>query len=150
MVFTFAEGERMFDLPVKSLMEPKKLIMVSKETTVSEAAGLMASKNAGAVLVIDNQQLVGIFTERDAVFRVLAMGKDAVSTQLRDVMTAAPSTVAGSTSYGHALLLMHEKGFRHVPVVDGDRVIGIVASRNAMDPQLEEFVSEARRREHYR
>jgi CBS domain-containing protein len=150
MTLTFAEGERMFDLPVKSLMEPKKLIMVSKETTVSEAAGLMASKNAGAVLVIDNQQLVGIFTERDAVFRVLAMGKDAVSTQLRDVMTAAPSTVAGSTSYGHALLLMHEKGFRHVPVVDGDRVIGIVASRNAMDPQLEEFVSEARRREHYR
>lgn len=150
MAFTFAEGERMFDLPVKSLMEPKKLIMVSKDTTVSEAAGLMASKNTGAVLVIDNQQLVGIFTERDAVFRVLAMGKDAVSTQLSDVMTTTPSTVAGSTSYGHALLLMHEKGFRHVPVVDGERVIGIVASRNAMDPQLEEFVSEARRREHYR
>ena len=140
----------MFDLPVKSLMEPKKLILVSQETTVSEAAGLMASKNTGAVLVINNKQLVGIFTERDAVFRVLAMGKDAVTTQLRDVMTAPPATVAPGTSYGHALLLMHEKGFRHVPVVAGDRVVGIVASRNAMDPQLEEFVSEARRREHYR
>ncbi len=150
MTSTFAGGLRMFDLPVKSLMEPKKLILVSQETTVSEAAGLMASKNTGAVLVINNKQLVGIFTERDAVFRVLAMGKDAVKTQLCDVMTAAPSTVAPGTSYGHALLLMHEKGFRHVPVVDGDRVVGIVASRNAMDPQLEEFVSEARRREHYR
>jgi CBS domain-containing protein len=150
MIPTFAEGERMFDLPVKSLMESKKLIMVSPQTTVSEAAGLMASKNTGAVLVIDNQQLVGIFTERDAVFRVLAKGQDAVTTQLRDVMTAAPSTVAAGTSYGHALLLMHEKGFRHVPVVDGDRVVGIVASRNAMDPQLEDFVSEARRREHDR
>jgi CBS domain-containing protein len=150
MIHTFAEGERMFDQPVKSLMEPKKLIMVSQDTTVSEAAGLMASKNTGAVLVIDNQQLVGIFTERDAVFRVLALGKDAVTTQLRDVMTTSPSTVAGGTSYGHALLLMYEKGFRHVPVVDGDRVLGIVAARNAMDPHLEEFVSEARRREHYR
>ncbi len=150
MAFTIAEGERMFDLPVKSLMESKKLIMVSPETTVSEAAGLMASKNTGAVLVIDNQQLVGIFTERDAVFRVLAKGQDAITTQLRDVMTVEPSTVAAGTSYGHALLLMHEKGFRHVPVIDGDRVVGIVASRNAMDPQLEEFVSEARRREHYR
>ncbi len=140
----------MFDLPVKSLMEPNKLIMVSPETTVSEAAGLMASKNTGAVLVIDNKQLVGIFTERDVVFRVLAKGQDAVTTRLRDVMTAAPATLAPGTSYGHALLLMQENGFRHVPVVDGDRVLGIIAARNAMDPQLEEFVSEARRREHYR
>jgi CBS domain-containing protein len=140
----------MFDLPVKSLMEPKKLIMVPSETTVSEAAALMASKNTGAVLVIDDKQLIGIFTERDAVFRVLAKGRDAATTQLRDVMTTAPFTVAPGTSYGHALLLMQEKGFRHVPVVDGGRVLGIIAARNAMDPRLEEFVSEARRREHYR
>jgi CBS domain-containing protein len=65
-------------------------------------------------------------------------------------MTTAPSTLAPDTSYGHALLLMQENGFRHVPVVDGDRVLGVIAARNAMDPQLEEFVSEARRREHYR
>jgi CBS domain-containing protein len=140
----------MFDLPVKSLMESKKLIMVSSETTVSEAARLMAGKNTGVVLVVDDQQLVGIFTERDAVFRVLANGQDALTTRLREVMTTAPSTLAPDTSYGHALLLMQENGFRHVPVVDGDRVLGVIAARNAMDPQLEEFVSEARRREHYR
>jgi len=140
----------MFDLPVKSLMEPNKLIMVSPETTVSEAAGLMAGKNTGAVLVVDKQRLVGIFTERDVVFRVLAKGQDAVTTPLRDVMTSSPFTLAQGTSYGHALLLMQENGFRHVPVVDGERVVGIVTARNAMDPQLEEFVSEARRREHYR
>jgi CBS domain-containing protein len=140
----------MFDLPVKSLMESKKLIMVSSETTVSEAARLMAGKNTGVVLVVDDQQLVGIFTERDAVFRVLASGQDALTTRLGQVMTTAPSTLAPDTSYGHALLLMQENGFRHVPVVDGDRVLGVIAARNAMDPQLEEFVSEARRREHYR
>jgi len=110
----------------------------------------MAGKNTGAVLVVDKQRLVGIFTERDVVFRVLAKGQDAVTTPLRDVMTSSPFTLAQGTSYGHALLLMQENGFRHVPVVDGERVVGIVTARNAMDPQLEEFVSEARRREHYR
>jgi CBS domain-containing protein len=140
----------MLDLPIKDLMEPRKLITVSPDTTVSEAARLMASKNTGAVLVVDKQLLIGVFTERDAVFRVLAKGRDAATTPLRDVMTGSPASLSPSTSYGHALLLMQERGFRHVPVVDGDHVIGIIAARNALDPQLEEFVSEARRREHYR
>jgi CBS domain-containing protein len=120
------------------------------ETTVAEAAKRMATKNTGATLVMENDTLIGIFTERDAVFRVLAKGLDAHATLLRQVMTPNPATLAPNTTYGHALLLMHERGFRHVPVVEGSRVLGIVAARNAMDPQLEEFVSEARRREHYR
>ncbi|MBK7280166.1 cyclic nucleotide-binding/CBS domain-containing protein [Candidatus Aalborgicola defluviihabitans] len=140
----------MFDLPVKSLMEPKKLVLLAPETTVAEAAKRMATKNTGATLVMENDTLIGIFTERDAVFRVLAKGLDAHATLLRQVMTPNPATLAPNTTYGHALLLMHERGFRHVPVVEGSRVLGIVAARNAMDPQLEEFVSEARRREHYR
>jgi CBS domain-containing protein len=139
----------MFDLPIKSLMKPKKLLTAPPEMVVSEAAKLMERKNAGAVLVIENAALLGIFTERDAVFRVLAKGRDATTTPLRDVMTAAPATLSPQHSYGHALMLMQERGFRHVPVVDGGHVIGIVSARNAMDPDLEEFVSEARRREHY-
>ena len=140
----------MFDLPVKSLMEPKKLVLLAPETTVAEAAKRMATKNTGATLGMENDTLIGIFTARDAVFRVLAKGLDAHATLLRQVMTPNPATLAPNTTYGHALLLMHERGFRHVPVVEGSRVLGIVAARNAMDPQLEEFVSEARRREHYR
>jgi len=140
----------MLDLPVKSLVEPKKLILLPPETTVSEAARRMAAKNTGAVLVMENDVLIGIFTERDAVFRVLAKGQDAQTTLLREVMTPGPATVPPNTSYGHALLIMQERRFRHVPVVENGHVLGIVAARNAMDPQLEEFVSEARRREHYR
>lgn len=140
----------MLDLPVKSLVEPEKLILLAPETTVSDAAKRMASKNTGAVLVMEGDALVGIFTERDAVFRVLARGLDANTTMLREVMTPGPATVPPNTSYGHALLIMQERRFRHVPVVDNGQVRGIVAARNAMDPQLEEFVSEARRREHYR
>ena len=139
----------MFDLPIKSLMEPGKFIVVPPTTMVGEAARLMAGKDAGAVLVMDEETLVGIFTERDAVFRVLAKGRDADTTPVGTVMTKEPVTLPGGSSYGHALLLMHEKGFRHVPVLEAGRVVGVVSARTAMDPALEEFVSEERRREHY-
>jgi CBS domain-containing protein len=140
----------MFDLHVKSLLELKKLVQLSPDTTVAEASKRMAAKNTGAALVMEDDALIGIFTERDALFRVLAKGLDAQTTPLRQVMTPKPATLGPQTTYGHALLLMHERGFRHVPVVEGARVLGIISARNAMDPSLEEFVSEARRREHYR
>ena len=140
----------MFDQPIRNVMEQKKFLTASPQTTVSDAARLMASKNAGAILVLANDSLVGIFTERDVVFSVIAKGLDAKTTQLSQVMTAAPKTLGPGKSYGHALLLMQENGFRHVPVVENGRAIGIISSRNAMDPDLEEFVSDERRREHYR
>jgi CBS domain-containing protein len=65
-------------------------------------------------------------------------------------MTLEPKTLDPDKSYGHALLLMQENGFRHVPVVVAGKPIGIVSSRNALDPELEEFTSEERRREHLR
>ena len=101
-------------------------------------------------MVVQNDRLVGILTERDVVFRVIARGLDAGTTRLNDVMTTAPKTLDPNKTYGHALLLMQENGFRHVPVIENGRPIGIVSSRNAMDPDLEEFVSEVRRREHLR
>ena len=140
----------MFDQPIRNIMEQKKFLTAPPETTVSDAARLMADKNVGAIMVVENERLVGIFSERDAVFRVIAQGRDAKTTLLTDVMTAAPKTLEPGKSYGHALLLMQENGFRHVPVIENGRPIGIVSSRNAMDPDLEEFVFEARRREHHR
>jgi len=131
-------------------MEQKKFLAAPPETTVSNAARLMADKNVGAVMVVENERLVGIFTERDAVFRVIAQGRDVKTTPLTDVMTTAPKTLDPGKSYGHALLLMQENGFRHVPVIENGRPIGIISSRNAMDPDLEDFISEERRREHYR
>ncbi|MCM2297350.1 CBS domain-containing protein [Rhodoferax sp.] len=131
-------------------MERKKFITATPDKTVSQAARLMAAKDAGAVLVIEDAQLVGIFTERDVVFRVIAPGLEPKATLLREVMTADPKTLGPSQSYGHALVLMQENGFRHVPVVEEGQAIGIISSRNAMDPDLEEFVADQRRREHYR
>ena len=92
---------------------------------------------------------MGIFTERDIAFRVVACGLDAQKTRLADVMTPAPDTIDPEKPFGYALLRMHERGFRHLPVIKDGKVVGIVSARNAMDPALEEFAFEAQRRDHY-
>ena len=140
----------MFGQTIRSIMEKKKFLTAGPKASVSHAAKLMARKNAGAVLVVEHEKLLGIFSERDAVFRVLAAGLDPKTTALSDVMTPNPKTLESGKTYGHAMLLMHENGFRHVPVVENGKPIGIISSRNAMDPDLEEFVSEERRREFHR
>jgi CBS domain-containing protein len=137
----------MFNQPVRAVMEKRKLLNATPDTTVLLACQKMAKKNTGAVLVVKDGTLLGIFTERDAVFRVIAEGRDPAVTRLCDVMTASPKTIDPDRTFGYAMLLMHKNGFRHLPVIENGRAIGIVSSRNALDPDLEEFVSEARRRE---
>jgi CBS domain-containing protein len=129
-------------------MEERKLVTAPPQTTVSKAAKLMAKRNVGAVMVVDEGRLVGIFTERDAVFRVMARDLNSQTTRLVDVMTKAPITLAPDKSFGYALLIMHENGFRHVPVTESGKLIGVVSARNALDPDMEEFVSESQRRKH--
>lgn len=140
----------MFDQRIRSVMERKKMLMAAPETSVREAAKLMARKKVSAIMVVEHKRLVGIFTERDAVFRVMARGRDAQTTRLADVMTPAPQTLTPDEPFGYALLVMRENGFRHIPVVENGEPIGMVSSRMALDPDLEEFVSEAQRRKHIR
>ena len=136
----------MFYQTVRTLMDPRKLILVPGSMTVREAAKLMKSKRYGAVLVTEGDELLGIFTERDAIFRVIAVGLDPETTPLVEVMTKEPQTITPDKTFGHAMLMMHEGGFRHVPVVDDGKLVGMVSSRNALDPDLEEFVFEEHRR----
>jgi len=138
-----------FSQPIRSIMERRKLLTAPPTTTVRAAAELMAGKGVGAVLVVDHGQLLGIFTERDAVFRVIARGLDPAATCLAEVMTPQPKTIKPSNTFGHAMTLMHENGFRHLPVVEDGKPIGIVSARSALDPDLEEFVCEERRRKHF-
>lgn len=136
----------MFSQRIREVMERKTLVTAPPETTVGKAAELMARKKVGAVMVVEHQNLVGIFTERDVVFRVIAQGRDAQTTRLADAMTTAPQTVDPDKSFGYALLLMYENRFRHLPVVENGKLIGVVSARNALDPDLEEFVAESQRR----
>ena len=140
----------MLGLPIKNVLEPRKLVVAAPQTTVAEAAKLMKKGKVGAVLVVEEGRLVGIFTERDALFRVMAPGLDPAKTELRNVMTRDPTTVAPDETFGYALLLMHEKGFRHTPVVENGRPVGVVSARHALDPELEEFAAEAARRDYIR
>jgi CBS domain-containing protein len=140
----------MFDRPVRSVIRRRNILKAPPETTVRRAATLMAKKNVGAVMVVVDGRLAGIFTERDVVFRVVARGLDPAATRIADVMTRRPRTVGPDATFGRALLLMHDHGFRHLPVVEDGVPIGIVSARSAMDPELEEFIAEAQRRERFR
>jgi CBS domain-containing protein len=139
----------MYDRPVSEVMQRSKALKAAPATLVSKAARMMAAKNAGAVMVVLGGRLVGICTERDIVFRVVGAGLDATATRLADVMTRTPHTIEPDKPFGHALLVMQEHGFRHLPVVQNGKPVGIVSSRSAMDPQLEEFVFEEHRRKHF-
>jgi CBS domain-containing protein len=139
----------MYDRPVSEVMQRSKALKAAPATLVSKAARMMAAKNAGAVMVVLGGRLVGICTERDIVFRVVGAGLDATATRLADVMTRTPHTIEPDKPFGHALLVMQENGFRHLPVVQNGKPVGIVSSRSAMDPQLEEFVFEEHRRKHF-
>jgi CBS domain-containing protein len=137
----------MYGFPVRNVLEPRTLVVASPQTSVAEAARMMLQAKVGAVLVVEEGRLVGIFTERDAVYRVMAAGREPGTTPLREVMTPDPKTVAPEETFGYALLLMHEHGFRHAPVVEDGRPIGVVSARHALDPDLEEFAAEAARRQ---
>ncbi len=104
--------------------------------TVLEAAILMKAKGKGALLVVEGTRLTGIFTERDALFRVIAAGRDPSGTRLADVMTPQPQTMHPDEPFVKALRLMHKRGFRHLPVVEHGRPLGVVSARDALDDDL--------------
>jgi CBS domain-containing protein len=128
------------------VLEARRLVTAPPDTSVAEAASRMKQGKVGAILVVEADRLVGIFTERDALFRVIAEGRDPAAVPLCDVMTRDPITVTPEETFGYALLLMYERGFRHLPVVEGGWPIGVLSARHALDPDLEEFAAEAERR----
>jgi len=135
---------------VKSVIAKQKPFVAPGKTRVADAARMMKEHNIGAVMVVDHGRLSGIFTERDAVFRVLAEARDPATTRVADVMTKNPRTIEPNKVVGHALLLMYEGGFRHVPVVENGKPIGMISARDALGPELQEFEEELVHREHIR
>lgn len=137
----------MTERTIRTIIEGQELLSAPATTTVCEAARMMRQRRVGAMVVVEEGRLVGVFTERDALFRVVAEGRDATATPLSAVMTANPTTVGPDDSFTHALELMHEGKFRHVPVVENGRPVGMVSSRDALGPELEAFVYELLRQE---
>lgn len=108
----------------------RDLLTVEAGLTLAEVAKRMAERDVGAALVLDGDRLAGILTERD-VLRAVARGirDDSV---VADCMTAEPETIEPGESTTHAATLMIHGGFRHLPVVEGDRVVGMLSIRDLM------------------
>ena len=114
------------------------VVQLPASAMVLEAARLMARQGVGCLPIIEEGKLRGIFTERDALFRVMAEGRDPGITPLIGVMTSHPQTVTPDTRAVDALRIMRDGGFRHLPVVDEGAVIGIVSLRDFAGAEFEE------------
>ena len=114
----------------------RELLKAAADEPISEAARHMVARGVGAVLVMDGERLEGILTERD-ILKAVAKGLSE-SARVRDWMTRTPETIEASDETGHAAALMIHGGFRHLPVLDGGTVVGIVSIRDLMRVALED------------
>ena len=133
---------------VRAVVTGQRVITATPDTSVDEAARLMREHGVGALPVVHAGRLAGIFTERDALFRVLAEAMPPRRTPLAAVMTRDPRTIHPDKPVRNALMMMHEGGYRHVPVVEDGRLLGMVSARDALDPELDELGAELLNREH--
>ncbi|MSP47782.1 MAG: CBS domain-containing protein [Alphaproteobacteria bacterium] len=132
----------MFRRLIPDVVRDQDILALPPEASVREAARRMADRRIGATLVTEAGTLVGIFTERDVMTRVVAAGLDPDTTRIRQVMTANPATVAPDQRALDALKVMHEGGFRHLPVVENGRAVGIVSLRDFLSGELAEMRAE--------
>jgi CBS domain-containing protein len=132
---------------IREVIEQQPILTASGDISVREATQRMTEARVGSVMITEDERLVGIFTERDALRRVLAAGLDPALTRVADVMTHGPQTVAPDMPLGHALHMMHEGGFRHVPVVVDGRPVGMISARDALGLEMVAFERELRQRD---
>jgi CBS domain-containing protein len=112
---------------------------VPRDMTVTEVAVRMKAEAKGAVMVVEGSRLIGIFTERDALYRVVAARRDPATTPVGAVMTRDPQTIHPDRPFVDALRMMHEGHYRHMPVVEDGRPLGMVSSRDALAPELHQL-----------
>lgn len=140
-------------IPVSSLLHHKGSTVwhVSPETTVFDAIKLMAEKNIGALPVMSQGVLAGIFTERDYTRKIALMGKTSRDTRVRDVLSGNVICVTGSDSVEDCMRLMTNNRIRHLPVVEGDKLAGIISigdlvnwiisAQNSAIEQMEQYIA---------
>ncbi|MNK57544.1 Hypoxic response protein 1 [compost metagenome] len=114
---------------VRNVLQGKAnpVIFVSPDTTVFEALQVMFEKNVGALLVMEQEKFVGMMTERDYARKVILKGKSSKETQVREIMSKNPVLVSSNTTIEECMWLMTNKFTRHLPVIDDDKLTGIVS-----------------------
>lgn len=142
-----------FNVPISSLLHHKgqTLWSVQPDATVFEAIKLMADKNIGSLLVMSDGKLVGLFTERDYARKIALHGKSSKDTRVREVFTGAVIAVKPHDSVEDCMKLMTEHRVRHLPVVDKEKVVGLVSigdlvnwtisAQDAAITQMEQYIA---------
>lgn len=126
---------------VKYVMK-RDLVTASPNETVESATKLMAERNLGAILLVENEKVCGIFTERDVLNRVVAEKKDPASTQLSSVSTMNPIAVSENTTIKECSQIVRDKNIRHLPVVGADqKPVGMVSSRDFLALIVEQMTA---------
>ena len=124
---------------LKDIIADRPPVSASITQSALDAAKLIASNAVGSIIVTDGQRLQGIVTERDLITRVLALGRNPETVKLAEIMTPHPVVMPPDKLFSHALLAMADGGFRHMPVVEGLQVLGVVSIRDALGVEHEEL-----------
>ena len=132
-------------MTLRELIKDRKVYSVEATRTVLEAARYMMEHNVGAVPVLRNGDLVGIVSERDIMNRVVAVGRTPGTTAVSEVMTANPRAVPADENLEDCLFIMREFGFRHLPIVEGKELKGLVSLRDVLMHQAAEIERQTRR-----
>ena len=134
---------------ISNIIDGRPVISGTSNMTVRAACKMMAEKHIGALLVVDGNRISGIFTERDALNKVLAGSLDPDSTTLAQVMVRDPQTIRADKPLAYALQYMVDGGFRHVPVVDANGApLGMVSARDALGADMIQLERDQQLREH--
>lgn len=114
---------------VRNILQAKgnSTISVSPDTNVFSALELMFERNIGALLVIDKDKFIGIFTERDYARKVILKGKSSKEIPVREIMTENPPSVSSDTTIEECMWLMTNKFIRHLPVIDNGKLVGLIS-----------------------
>lgn len=115
---------------IGDLIDRDRLVAAGPKDSVQQAAERMAEQCCGSILVMEDDRLVGIFTERDLLMRVAARGLDPGSARLGEVMTKDPETIGADEPVQQAIRRMDEFSYRYLPVIENDRVIGVLSMRH--------------------
>ena len=137
---------------VRKLLEAKetaKNFSVEASQTVLDALKVMAEAHIGAILVTENSKIIGIYTERDYLYKGEIEGRSAKDTKLKDVMVSKMITVTNETTVEQCMGLMKQYRIRHLPVVENDQLVGLVSMRDVMLAAIQNKESEIRGLENY-
>lgn len=127
---------------VSEILSSNRIVQLVGSASVHEASKLMAKEHVGAVLIIEQGRLEGVFTERDALNSVLAKELDPRATKVSEVMTRKPICIAPTATAIDALRIMRDGGFRHLPVAEGSVVLGVISLRDFFGAELAEVEHE--------